>query len=245
LERSRLKLLQEYHDPISIRQLDKIGVGEGWRCLDVGAGGGSVTRMLAERVGPAGSVVAVDLDTSLLEPLACERIEVRRQNLLSDPLPSDSFDLVHARLLLMHLPSRQLALRRLASAGRPGGWIAAIDPDFTTASLSPPHGAFERTLSAFYDALVAGGWDPRYGARLHGDMCAARLVDVEADYVASRGPGGRLVARLFSLSLERLRHRMVQLGASNDDIDEARRAVEDPANTYSSPTTCVAWGRRR
>jgi len=47
LERVRLRLLEEYHDPVTTSQLDAIGVGEGWRCLDVGAGGGSVTRMLA------------------------------------------------------------------------------------------------------------------------------------------------------------------------------------------------------
>ncbi|MFZ0976038.1 MAG: hypothetical protein WAN22_27700 [Solirubrobacteraceae bacterium] len=66
VERARLRLLEEYHDPLTVTQLDAIGVGEGWRCLDVGAGGGSVTRLLADRVGSTGSVLAVDLDTSLL-----------------------------------------------------------------------------------------------------------------------------------------------------------------------------------
>ena len=87
LERVRLRLLEQHHDPLTISQLDAIGVGEGWRCQDVGAGGGSVTRMLAERVGSTGSVLAVDLDTSLLDELASDRIEVRRHNLLSDQLP--------------------------------------------------------------------------------------------------------------------------------------------------------------
>ena len=101
IERARLRLLEEYHDPLTSSQLDAIGVGEGWRCLDVGAGGGSVTRMLAERVGSAGSVLAVDLDPRLLEELASDRVEVRRHDLMSDPLPQAAFDLVHARLLLM------------------------------------------------------------------------------------------------------------------------------------------------
>src|ERR1700757_5182560 len=95
-ERSRLRLLEEFHDPLTVGQLDAIGVGEGWRCLDVGAGGGSVTRMLAERVGPTGSVLAVDLDTSLLDHLASDRVEGRRHDLLSDQLPQAAFDLVHA-----------------------------------------------------------------------------------------------------------------------------------------------------
>ena len=87
LERARLKLLEELYDPLSISQLDAIGVGEGWRCLDVGAGAGSVTRMLAQRVGSTGSVLAVDLDTTLLQALASDRIEVHHHDLLYTPAP--------------------------------------------------------------------------------------------------------------------------------------------------------------
>jgi SAM-dependent methyltransferase len=244
LERLRLQMLQEFHDPLSVRQLDTIGVGEGWRCLDAGAGAGSVTQMLSARVGPTGSVLAIDLETSLLEEIASDRVEVRCHDLLRDPLPADSFDLVHARLLLMHLPARREALRRLVAAARPGGWVAAVDPDFTTVELAPANLAWEATWSVFLDALVAGGWDPRYGRRLGGDLRAAGLVEVEARHVASSGPGGTLPLRLLSLTIERLRERMVALGAGCDEIDEARRMLEDPANTISSQTTHVAHGRR-
>ncbi len=171
-------LLQESHDPLTAKQLDTIGVGDGWRCLDVGAGGGSVTKMLAGRVGSTGSVIAVDVDTSLLEGLASDRIQVRRHDLLSEQLPQAAFDLVHARLLLMFLPSRLEALRRLTGAVRPGGWVAGIEPDFTTVAVSPSNAIWERTWSVFFDVLIAGGWDPRYGARLCGDLRAVGLVDV-------------------------------------------------------------------
>lgn len=87
------------------------------------------------------------------------------------------------------------------------------------------------------DALVAGGWDPRYGARLCGDLRAIGLADVQADYVASCDIVGSLVSRVLSLMLERLRERMV---ASSDEIDEAGRLLLDRTNTSSSPTTCVA-----
>jgi hypothetical protein len=200
--------------------------------------------MLAERVGRSGSVLAIDLDTSLLEDVAGDRVEVRRHDLLTEPLPSAAFDLVHARLLLMHLPSRVEALRRLMEAACPGGWVAAIDPDFTTVSISPSSPAWARTWSAFYDALIAGGWDPAYGARLAGDMRAAGLVEIHADYVAAREAGGSPAARLLSLSLERVRARLIALGADDAEIDEARRLLEDPASTFASPTTCVARGRR-
>ena len=84
-ERARLALLEEVCDPHTTRQFDAFGVCDGWRCLDVGAGGGSATRDLAERIGETGSVLAVDLDVRLLEPLASDRVEVRRHDLLGDP----------------------------------------------------------------------------------------------------------------------------------------------------------------
>lgn len=244
LERARLRLIEEYHDPLSLSQLDAIGVGEGWRCLDVGAGGGSVTRMLAERVGSTGSVLAVDLDTSLLDELTSDRVEVRHHDLLSDRLPQAAFDLVHARLLLMFLSPRLAALHRLVSAARPGGWVATIAPDFTTVAMSPTSLAWRRVWSQFLDAALAGGWDPGYGTRLCDDLRAAGLVDVHADYIARCSPGGWLASRLLSLTVERLRERMVLQGADSGEIDEARRLLEDPASTITSPTTCMACGRR-
>jgi SAM-dependent methyltransferase len=244
VERTRLGLLEEYHDPLTVSQLDAIGVREGWRCLDIGAGGGSVTRMLAERVGDTGSVLAADLDTTLLDELASGRVEVRRIDLLSDRLPEAAFDLVHARLLLMFLSPRLGALQRLVSATRPGGWVAAMAPDFTTVAVSPASSAWRRVWSLFLDAALAGGWDPGYGARLYADLCAAGLVDVHADYIARCYPGGSLPSRLLSLTVERMRDQMVTLGADSGEINETRRLLEDPASTFTPPTTCAARGRR-
>ena len=53
-ELARLKLLEALCDPWTFRHLDGIGVRQGWRCLEVGAGAGSVVRWLSERVGPHG-----------------------------------------------------------------------------------------------------------------------------------------------------------------------------------------------
>jgi SAM-dependent methyltransferase len=237
-------LLEEYHDPLSADQLDAIGVGEGWRCLDVGAGAGSVTRMLAERVGTTGSVLSVDLDTTLLEELASDRVEVRRQDLMSDQLPRDSFDLIHARLVLMFLSPRLGALQRLASAARPGAWLALIEPDFTTVAVSPTSSLWQRIWSQFFDAAMAGGWDPGYGARLFSDLHAAELVDVHAEYVTRCHPGGSRSSRLLSLTVERLKEPMVLLGADRDEIEAARRLLDEPARTITLPMTCVARGRR-
>jgi SAM-dependent methyltransferase len=242
-ERARLALLEQMFDPHTVRQLDAIGVGEGWRCLDVGAGGGSATRLLRERVGGTGSVLAVDLDTRLLEPLAGDRVEVRRHDLLSDSLPESEFDLVHARNLLMHLPSRLQALRLLLEAVRPGGWLAVCEPDFTEQSVTPSPMDWRRVWSAFLDAAVASGWDPGYGGRLIGDLEALGVAQLHADTIVHHTPGGSVPPLLFAGTLERMRARMLSLGARAEDLAVAQTLLADAGTTYRGPTITVAWAR--
>jgi SAM-dependent methyltransferase len=243
-ERARLGLLADVCDPYTVRQFDAIGVGAGWRCLDAGAGGGSATRLLAERVGDTGSVLSVDLDVRLLEPLAGPRVEVRQHDLLADPLPEEAFDLVHARNLLMHLPGRLEALRRLLAAVRPGGWLAVCEPDFNALAISPPSAAWRRAWTVFCDAAVAGGWDPGYGSRMVGDLEALDLVDLESEVVIRHVRGGSVPARLFADTLERLHEQMLTLGAADEDLAAAQRLLRGPSVTYRPPTVTTAWARQ-
>jgi ubiquinone/menaquinone biosynthesis C-methylase UbiE len=95
-------------------------VAEGWHCLEVGAGGGSIATWLCDRVGAAGHVVATDIDPRFLDAVGSPNLEVRRHDIASDPLPEAAFDLVHTRLVLVHLPEREAALRRIVRALKPG-----------------------------------------------------------------------------------------------------------------------------
>ena len=92
-ERERLALLTQFADPITTRRLTDLGVGPGWRCLDVGAGDGSVARWLAGQVGPEGRVVATDLEPRFLVGHGLPNLEVRRHNILEDELETAHFDL--------------------------------------------------------------------------------------------------------------------------------------------------------
>src|SRR6516164_6521680 len=83
-EDERLALLEQLFDPASRRRRDL--VRPGWRCLEVGAGRGSMAVWLAEQVGPSGHVVATDIDITYLERLDVPNLEVRRHNILDDPL---------------------------------------------------------------------------------------------------------------------------------------------------------------
>ncbi len=103
--RRRLQLLETVYDRATTRRLEATGVGAGWHCAEVGAGGGSVTRWLCDRVGPSGRVLAVDIDTRFVDELDHPSLEVRRQDIVTQPLRAGEFDLVHARAVLMHLPA--------------------------------------------------------------------------------------------------------------------------------------------
>jgi SAM-dependent methyltransferase len=125
LGREHLEYLSTMLDDHSFAQLDAIGVKPGQRCLDLGSGAGTIANHLAERTGPDGQVVAVDLATDHL--VAHPRVEVYRHD-INDGVPvAGSFDLIHARLLLLHLPRRQEILAMLADALAPGGWLVLTE----------------------------------------------------------------------------------------------------------------------
>ncbi len=149
------------------------------------------------------------------------------------------------RALASHVPSEPARGSPPARGRRPsGGWVVTVAPDFTSVSVAPSGPNWERTWSAFWDAGTATGWDLAYGARLCSDVHAAGLLDVHCEYSSSRAPGGSLLGRLSSLTLERLRQQMLALGAVGDEIDEARRLLEDPTSRVDSPNSCFARGRR-
>lgn len=132
--RARFAALPLIFDPGTIRHLEARGFGPGWKCLEVGAGGGSIAKWLAESVGASGHVLATDIDTRFLETLRMPNLEIRQHNIASDPLPEKTFDLAHARLVLSHLPERRQVLQRMIAALKPGGWIVIEDVD---ASFGP------------------------------------------------------------------------------------------------------------
>jgi 2-polyprenyl-3-methyl-5-hydroxy-6-metoxy-1,4-benzoquinol methylase len=110
--------MESLWDPGTQALLDELGIGDGWKCLEVGAGGGSLVEWMAAR---GATVTAVDIDTRFVEALASDSIEVRHMDIRTDELPSSEFDLVHARLVLEHLSDREQVLRRLEGTLRPGG----------------------------------------------------------------------------------------------------------------------------
>ena len=96
-------------DPSTFRHMDALGLAAGWRCWEVGAGGTSVVAHLAERVGPAGHVLATDIDVAWAADAAAPNVTVLEHDVAGELPPGSPFDLVHARLVLVHVPERDAA----------------------------------------------------------------------------------------------------------------------------------------
>ena len=96
-ELDRLRILENTLDLTTIRHLEMTGVSEGWRCLEVGAGAGSVAQWLSSRVGLRGRVVATDINIIFLRQLSFPNVEIRQHDIIKDDLETGLYDLVHCR----------------------------------------------------------------------------------------------------------------------------------------------------
>jgi ubiquinone/menaquinone biosynthesis C-methylase UbiE len=138
-EYKRLDLMSKILDPWTRRYLTEIGVGEGWRCLELGGGNGSNAEWLAATVGPTGSVTAIDINPVLLELVPAQNLTVRQMDVRTGDLPSNSYDLVTCRAMLHQISEYAPAvLAQMASAVKPGGWLLVQEPDFHLAFTTEP-----------------------------------------------------------------------------------------------------------
>lgn len=251
-QRERLDSLEAWLDEGTIRILDARGLKPGWRCLEAGAGGGSIAAWLCERVSPAGSVLATDLDIRFLRELTYPNLELRVHDLTEDDLPEGEFDFAHVRLLLSWLAKPDVALLRLVRALKPGGCLVAEELDFQSFAVDPRLDA--RTRSVFHSVAeeahlailsAQNGFDPFYGRRLAGDLTAAGLVDVQAEGRTYMWHGGAWGGRVLKLTLMQLRESMVAAGlATSADVDKVIKLCDEPRLSMVAPVTMAAWGHR-
>ncbi|MFF1834477.1 class I SAM-dependent methyltransferase [Streptomyces sp. NPDC058231] len=245
----RFGALAELFDPVTFRHVDRLGITAGMRCWEVGAGGPSVPAGLAARVGPAGKVVATDIDVSWAQDVADDVIEVLRHDVAADPPPPGSFDLVHARLVLVHVTDRAEALRRMIRALRPGGALLLEDADPGLQPLlcpdesGPEQRLANRLRSGFRELMAARGADLSYGRTLPRLLREAGLADVQADaYFPITSPACTV---LEDATVRQIRGRLVAAGlATDEEIDQHLAHVATGRLDLATAPLVSAWGRR-
>ena len=216
----------------------------GWHCLEVGAGAGSIARWLCSRVGPDGRVLAIDLDTRFLSHPSEPGLQVRQADIVSEELPVSAFDLIHTRLLLVHLREREAVVRKLVRSLKRGGWLLPEERELAPIrhATTPPYAA---AWAALETVMRAGGIDPSWAHEMPNLLAREGLIDVGAEGEFPLFTGGSPMAKVFSITWEQMSERMAASGLiENDDLTCAIQSLLHTTDWLVAPPIFAAWGRR-
>jgi ubiquinone/menaquinone biosynthesis C-methylase UbiE len=232
--------------------LDRIGVKEGWRCLDIGCGPGGITGMLAERVGRSGRVLGLDKDADFLayaRNRAPDNVEFQQGDGFQTGLPADSFDLVHMRFVASTAGDPDRLLREAVRLARPGGIVAFEEPDAGTYNCYPPHPAWDRLKAAMIEIFNRSGGDVYLAKRLYPVARQLGLEDVEYRPVFHGVRSSDPAAQLMPSTMESLRGPVLQLGLLSETelstlLLECREHLRNPDTVSTLYTVAQVWGRK-
>lgn len=247
LEFLRLRALEQVWDENTRSVLEsRVGVQRGWRCLELGAGAGSIARWLAKRVGPSGSVVAADINCRFLLDMP-RNVEVRSLNAAGGQFGCEEFHLVHHRSVLSYVPGREEVLVRLMYSLCPGGWLVSEEPDFRYRVIAGDSG--KRVLARFFDALrlilASKGVDFSFAPRMSDLFRDLGLVDVDFCSRNQVAHGGSLISEIIWRAVEPLRSQLVgTAGFADVEVDEVSRLLQSPKVSWCDPTIISVLGRR-
>lgn len=218
----RWRALSRLFDEPTFRLIREVGIRPGWRCLEIGAGGGAVARWLAEQVGPDGRVTATDLDTRWLKQLQVPNLTVLRHDVTRDRLPSLMYDLIHCRLVLTHLPAPEAVIDRLIRSLRPRGWLVLeeFDTGYLDGACHRPRTEGEhranRIRDAFTQLIEKRGGDLGLPSRLPALLADRGFEAVEIRGSFESGAGVRLLERA---NLDQVRDELIANGITRADLD--------------------------
>jgi SAM-dependent methyltransferase len=235
-ELERLRRIEHIFDPASQRLLDAAGLSRGARCLEVGAGAGSIATWFAERVGEEGEVVAVDLDASFLRASSPPpRMRIVEADARNARLFASHFDAAHARYVLVHNADWESLVDAVIASLKPGAAIVLEEPDFTVAKACAGKDAraFERVNAAICAMFRDAGKDPALGVRLPSALEARGLRVERTDNNAPLCRGGDPVATMMAMSTTQLGAKYLATGLVDEgDLAGYARFAADPS----------AWG---
>jgi 2-polyprenyl-3-methyl-5-hydroxy-6-metoxy-1,4-benzoquinol methylase len=231
--RRRLELLEEILDAATERRFDSIGVRQGWRCLELGAGGGSACDMLCRRVGASGRVTAIDIDTRFVRFLKQlhSNLEIREENILDVDLPVEAFDLVHTRFTLVHIPQREALLEKLIATLKPGGMLFLEEPDghsVDTLDTSAWHDLTMRVL----DIIDRRGSDILWARGLPARVLSLGLRIVRADVDLPYFQGASNQAEFWKMTWAKVRDTVVATGIDVERWNSELAVLDDPSQIF-------------
>jgi ubiquinone/menaquinone biosynthesis C-methylase UbiE len=255
-ESARLQRQSEELRPYSAALLDKTGIAPGQAAIDLGCGPAGIIDLLCERVSPGGRVVGVDADpahVAMATQFAAARqlpgVEIIEADARHTGLPAGSFDLVHARTLLVTVPRPEEVVAEMVRLARPGGWVASLEPDAEHTLCYPAHPAWTRLHEIFHPAFARNGADLLIGRRLTELYGAAGLESIGVEARAGVYRAGDSRRSVLPDLVRSVRPVILELGLAHerelDELDRAvRRHLDDPRTLVMPHMSFLAWGRK-
>jgi SAM-dependent methyltransferase len=238
--------------------LQRGGIGQGMRVLDLGTGPGDVAFQLAGLVGPEGSVVGVDQDGAQLAEAERRLADRGLQNVqfcqgdVRTYNHDQPFDAVVCRLLLFHLPDAVDVIAHHVDALPTGGIFVAVDYDFGGFRTLPPVELVSQVRRWLEAGFVYRGADPFVGMRLPVLLEQAGLRDIGSLGLQLYFPPDDPVAPSLPVGVVRsLISAIVASGAATEDEigietleQRLAEALRGEGAVYGMPTVVGGWGRR-
>ena len=216
-ESERLQMMSDILDPNSQFHLERIGVSSGWRCLEIGAGNGSISKWISQKVGPSGIAIATDIRTDLMADLKGDNLEVRKFDVVNDEPVDAPFDLIAIRALLHHLPQRREVVTKMIGWLKPGGWLFIEEPDFY-----PTWAAEPRSQKDFWSAFIswAATHDIDYyvGRKVAPWLQEEGMKKINAEGHAILYNGGSEFAKWWISSIAEVADSLQKDGGVSDDL---------------------------
>ncbi len=244
----RLGALSQMLDEFTTRRLLKAGVRPGIRCLEVGAGAGTIAAWLADEVGPSGTVIATDIKPQHVPTRS--NLQVLVHNVVTDPLPKGPFEVIHARAVLQHLPERDQVLANLAAQLAPGGALVVeeLEANWGASVLATPDPAVQDIFARYGDALrrtlEAAGNDPTWCRRVFAAMEGIGLTDVDTEAWQRSWRGGTGSCLLAYSGSKELRPKLLAVGMAAEELDTMARVAMDPRLVLRGMLLVSTLGRR-
>ncbi|MBI4377416.1 MAG: methyltransferase domain-containing protein [Elusimicrobia bacterium] len=235
---------------------DRIGVGPGWRCLDVGAGIGVVSLPLAGRVSPGGEVAALEMAPLYAETLReqiarkdIDNLRVIEEDVRSFRAPKAAYDLIYSRWVFSFLRDVEGTLKRLLPGLKKGGFLAVEDYHHLGCAYYPNRPSFDAVIEAARKWYLKTGGNYRVAGELPAIFYRLGLKRVEVTpHIRVGGPESDLWrwSELFFIGHlpAMIREKLISVGLAarfKKDLEEVKKI---PGAIFVVPTIFDVVGRR-